>query len=174
VIAAVDVHYTENQAVAACVTFRGWTAEEVHQEYVEHIKTVQSYEPGNFYKRELPCLVQVLERLPASPSAVIVDGYVWLGCQGTPGLGAHLHLALGAKIPVIGVAKNLYKEPVTAEVVFRGGSKRPLYVTAVGIDRKVAAKHIQEMHGSYRIPTLLKRVDRLCREGLDREGKLLS
>jgi deoxyribonuclease V len=38
-------------------------------------------------------------------------------------------------------------------------------VTAVGIDLAEAARRLGEMHGPYRIPTLLKRVDRLCREG---------
>ena len=33
------------------------------------------------------------------------------------------------------------------------------------MDRAEAARAIQRMHGLYRIPTLLKRVDRLCRDG---------
>jgi len=34
----------------------------------------------------------------------------------------------------------------------------------VGVDSQAAAACIQRMHGPSRLPTLLKRVDRLCRE----------
>ncbi len=47
----------------------------------------------------------------------------------------------------------------------RDSSKRPLIVTAIGIDESVAAKHIASMHGPYRIPTLLKWADHLSRHG---------
>jgi deoxyribonuclease V len=33
------------------------------------------------------------------------------------------------------------------------------------VDVQDAAAHIQRMHGPSRLPTLLKRADRLCREG---------
>ena len=36
-------------------------------------------------------------------------------------------------------------------------------MTAVGIDPLAAAEQIRQMHGANRIPTLLKRVDRLTR-----------
>jgi len=47
--------------------------------------------------------------------------------------------------------------------VLRGDSRRPLYVTAAGLDPAAAALHVRSMHGPFRIPTLLKRVDQLCR-----------
>jgi deoxyribonuclease V len=47
--------------------------------------------------------------------------------------------------------------------VLRGGSARPLYVTAAGLSADEAARRVRDMHGPYRIPTLLKRVDQLCR-----------
>jgi deoxyribonuclease V len=47
--------------------------------------------------------------------------------------------------------------------VQRGHSRRPLYVSAAGIDAETAARYIQDMHGTYRLPTLLRRVDQLCR-----------
>ncbi|MGG5600497.1 hypothetical protein [Myroides sp. DF42-4-2] len=75
-------------------------------------------------------------------------------------LGSYLFQALGEKTPVIGIAKsyfftasNLVKEG------YRGTSKKPLYVTAVGIDLDEAHQAIQQMYGEYRIPYLLKLVD---------------
>lgn len=47
--------------------------------------------------------------------------------------------------------------------VFRGAARRPLYVTAVGIDQEAAARNILMMHGPHRIPALLKMTDRLSR-----------
>jgi len=162
-IAALDVCYRGASAIAACVLFEEWTSEIPAQELQEHIEEVQPYEPGSFYLRELPCLLKVLSRLNDRLEAVIIDGYVWLGPENSPGLGARLYDALGHKTPVIGAAKSPFKGATNAERVFRGKSTRPLYVTSGGMEPTEAAKRIAGMHGAHRIPTLLKRVDRLCR-----------
>ena len=162
-IACVDVDYRDREAIAACVLFRAWDDEHSAGEFVEHITKVEPYEPGQFYRRELPCLLAVLARVEAPPEAVVVDGYVWLDDGNTPGLGARLYEALGTAVPVIGVAKTRYLAASTAVAVKRGASQKPLYVTAAGMDAETAAQNIQGMHGAYRIPTLLRRVDRLCR-----------
>ena len=163
-IACVDVDYREAGAVAACVLFRAWPDAEPVSEVVVRIAAVEPYEPGRFYRRELPCLLAVLEALAERPEVVVIDGYVWLGDEGEPGLGAHLHEALGRRVAVIGVAKTRFHGARTAREVHRGGSRSALYVTAAGIDPSEAADRVREMHGPFRIPTLLKRVDRLCRE----------
>ncbi len=38
-----------------------------------------------------------------------------------------------------------------------------LYITSIGIAQVKAKEHIQQMHGKYRFPTLLKLVDSSCR-----------
>lgn len=160
-IVCVDVDYRVAEVVAAAVGFERWTDERALAEAVMTSDAPPApYEPGRFYRRELPHLVGVLALL-APFDAVIVDGYVWLGA-GNPGLGAHLHTALGGATPVIGVAKSAYAGAEAAEVV-RGTSARPLYITAAGIDAREAAEHVRAMHGEHRIPTLLRRVDQLCR-----------
>jgi deoxyribonuclease V len=100
----------------------------------------------------------------APASTVIIDGYVWLGA-GRPGLGAHLYQALGQRTAVVGVAKRRFHGAGDAVPILRGTSQVPLFVTAVGIDLAGAAEGVRRMHGAHRIPTLLKRVDRLSREG---------
>jgi len=162
-IACLDVHYRGATAAAACVLFENWTDAEPAQVIVERMEPPAQYEPGKFYKRELPCLLKVLERAKEPLAAVIVDGYVWLGGPEKPGLGAYLHKALGGAVPVIGVAKSRFRGAGSAETIFRGGSRRPLYVSAVGIDPLAAAERIRSMHGPFRIPTLLNRADRLSR-----------
>ncbi len=166
-IAAVDVDYRERDAVAACVLFRAWNDEIAAGEHIERIHEVQPYQPGQFYKRELPCLLAVLNAVRDPIEAVVVDGYVWLSRDGKPGLGAHLYEALGQTIPVIGVAKTQFLS-APAATVKRGHSDKPLFVTAAGIELDVAAQQIQGMHGEHRLPTLLRRVDRLCREATPR------
>jgi len=162
-IACVDVDYRNDHSIAACVLFEGWEDAEAALTRLARIDKVEAYVPGQFYKRELPCLLEVLGSLTQPLDVVIVDGYVWLG-EGRQGLGAYLYEALDRKVGVIGVAKTHFNG-APAEEVLRGVASRPLYVTAEGLDVVDAAAHVRSMHGEFRLPTLLKLVDRLCREG---------
>ena len=161
-LVALDVQYDDATAAAtsAAVVFNAWDDAEPQSQHVVRTTGIAPYEPGAFFKRELPCLLAVLESLPAAPSIVVIDGYVTLGDK--PGLGAHLWEALERRSPIIGVAKTKFHSAAAKELL-RGGSLSPLYVTAVGIDLDDAAAHIQAMAGPHRIPTLLKRVDHLAR-----------
>jgi deoxyribonuclease V len=168
--ACIDVGYRDGGAVAACVLFERWEDAEPAGEATAGIARVEPYEPGAFYKRELPCLLAVLERLRAplraivrAPlRAIVIDGYVWLA-RDRPGLGAHLHEALGGRTPVVGVAKTAFRGNTEAIPVRRGQSARLLYVTAAGMPASEAAERVRTMHGRSRIPTLLAYVDRLSR-----------
>jgi deoxyribonuclease V len=162
-IAYVDVHYQDVGATAACVVSRSWADERPVEEAVVAIAEVAPYEPGRFYRRELPCLTSVLGAIGSEPRVVVIDGYVWLGAEGDPGLGAHLYEALGGRSAVVGVAKTRYAGARAVAEVLRGGSRSPLYISSVGMDLTEVARRVREMHGPFRIPTLLRRVDQLCR-----------
>ena len=161
-IAALDVRYDDDALTGhgAAVVFERWEDAVPFAEYTAAFNGVQPYVPGQFFKRELPCLLAVLEKVRKPVDQIVVDGFVSLGDR--PGLGMHVWEALDRRVAVIGVAKNHFRYATPVEVV-RGSSKRPLYVTAVGIDPSAAAEAIRKMHGTNRIPTLLKRVDRLSR-----------
>jgi deoxyribonuclease V len=161
-LACVDVDYRDDLAIAACLTFSAWQDSRPVRELTEVVREVEPYRPGEFFRRELPCLMQVLGRLEELPSIILIDGYVWLG-HNRPGLGAHLHQALGGKISVVGVAKTRFAGATPVEEVLRGQSSLPLFVSAVGCDLDEAAEEVRTMHGAHRLPTLLKRVDQLCR-----------
>lgn len=165
-IVALDVDYREGFAVAAAVAVRalGDDVGDHGLEQIARVAPVAAYEPGAFYRRELPCLLAVLARLPFVPSLVLVDGYAWLGAQ-RPGLGQHLYEALGAepRPPVIGVAKTSFHDNDRAVPVLRGESQKPLFVTASGLSSDEAAAAVRALHGAFRVPTLLRRVDTLCR-----------
>lgn len=161
-IACLDVDYREATASAAGLAFHDWSDAAPVTEKVIPVVGVHPYQPGQFYRRELPCLLGVLHELPPV-AVVIVDGYVWLDTGSVAGLGAHLYQALEGKVAVIGVAKTRFAGGRAAVEVVRGRSTRPLFITAVGMNAQIAAGHIRSMHGPDRIPTLLKRVDSLCR-----------
>lgn len=161
-IACVDVDYGDDQVVTACLGFEAWTdAVACYETVTVSASPAAAYQPGQFYQRELPYLVAALRPLAGRLRLAIVDGYVWLGPE-RRGLGAHLAAALDPPVPVIGVAKSAFAGALAVAVV-RGAGKRPLHVTATGIDVRIAAAHVQSMHGPHRHPTLLKRVDQLAR-----------
>lgn len=124
---------------------------------------VSEYEPGQFYKRELPCILELLNTLEHFPDIIVIDGYVTLGSDEKPGLGKRLYDAIEGKAIVIGVAKTRFQDTPESAEVYRGDSKRPLYVTAIGIELSQAKGFIQDMFGEHRIPLLLKQVDRLTK-----------
>ena len=162
-IAALDVSYDEASSLgtAAAVVFENWNDPAPASEYVATITKIEAYTPGEFFKRELPCLLTVIDRIKESLEILVVDGYVNLNAK--PGLGWHLFEKLNRNAAVIGVAKSRFRDAPAIQIL-RGQSKSPLYITAVGIDAQDAADHIRQMHGQHRIPTLLKRVDRLTRK----------
>lgn len=158
---AVDVQYHDDHAIAAAVAFADWKDAVASYATTAEIPSPAAYEPGAFWKRELPAVLAVLNDLPFDPELVIVDAYVDLGPD-RPGMGRRLHDAIG--VPVIGVAKTHFQGAEAVEVS-RGGSSRPLYVTAAGTDAEAAAALIRGMHGNARLPTLLAAVDQLARRG---------
>lgn len=162
-VAFVDVQYEDGGGVAACVVAEDWSDATPIEEQVVAVPSVKPYRPGAFYDRELPCISIALSLVRAPIRAVVVDGYVDLDERGTPGLGAHLHTQLGGAVVVIGVAKTSFRGATFAQQVMRGTSRRPLFITARGIELTEAARLVQRMHGPHRIPTLLTRVDHLAR-----------
>ena len=135
-------------------------------EYSELITGVADYQPGEFYRRELDPLMRVVAKIAESIDVCIVDAYCHLDEDRAAGLGEYFAKALqehfGGLVPVIGVAKNRFRETTHAIELLRGESERPLFVTAVGIDYQQAAERIETMHGRFRFPTLLKQVDQTC------------
>ena len=138
-IACADVHYTNAHAIAACVLFHDWSDAHPDLAITERTNNPAPYEPGRFYRRELPPLLSVISKLTVRPEVIIIDGYVWLGDRDHPGLGVHLHNALGRSAAVIGVAKNAFRPGPAVQSVRRGTSARPLYVSAAGMDLSEAA-----------------------------------
>lgn len=164
-ILAVDVHYTENSACVAGVSYADWAATEVLGEFVCDVHEIADYQPGEFYKRELPCILQLLRQHHLQPEVIVIDGYVYLDGAAKPGLGKHLYDALDGKSTIIGVAKNPFHGITQQSQLLRGKSSKPLYITSTGAVEH-AKSGVAQMQGPDRLPLLLKRVDRLCRDAI--------
>jgi len=171
-ILAVDVQYSKNDAIAGGVVFEHWQDEGAQKECTSVIEGVARYEPGKFFKRELPCILKLIAEHGLQPDCIVVDGYVFLDGFSEAGLGKYLYDTLDGRASVIGVAKKRYRNIDSKYEVFRGRSRKPLYVTAVGIDVEQAKENVLAMHGKNRLPTILKRVDQICRGNGPPRGEL--
>ena len=164
-IACFDVHYENGGANAAAIVFDHWASDQPGERLVVRSENVAEYQAGSFYQRELAPLCSVINQIASPIHTFVIDAYCHLSETGAPGLGAYLHETLPKDSIVIGVAKNRFRETNHAIEISRGGSDRPLFVSSIGVDYRAAADQIQSMAGPHRIPTLLKAVDRLCRDG---------
>ncbi|UKB85933.1 endonuclease V [Chryseobacterium sp. MEBOG06] len=165
-IYAFDTYYYEDYANTVCLAFENWDSEDEVEVFIEETDINSEYESGAFYKRELPCILSLLKKILLRPGDIIlVDGYVTLDNEGKIGLGGHLYEALEEKYPIVGIAKNGFTSPDSQRRnVLRGESKTPLFLTAKGVDVDEIKSKIELMHGTFRIPTLLKKLDQLSRK----------
>ncbi|RKN85951.1 endonuclease V [Paenibacillus ginsengarvi] len=167
-IIAVDVFYGENRAKSVGVLFERWEDSKPLDVIASYTDSPHEYEPGLFYKRELPCIQELMKLTDISQiDTIVVDGYVYLNKEKKPGLGHYVYTNYAGKIPVIGVAKTAFRDNEAEAVVrtiYRGISTKPLYITAVGMELEVAAAQIRNMYGEYRFPYLLKLLDQQTKE----------
>jgi deoxyribonuclease V len=165
-ILAIDSYYFENKAKTVCLIFEQWNSLEIKNSFTEIISNIENYVPGEFYKRELPCIISLISKLDlAKIDLIIIDGFVYLDDNGKFGLGAYLYEKLSGKIPIIGVAKtDFISLNKNKQLLFRGKSKKPLFITSIGINIDEATEKIKIMNGEYRIPTLLKELDKQTKE----------
>jgi len=165
-IIAVDVYYEENKAKSVGVIFQSWGDSDPLEVITSYTENPQEYEAGFFYKRELPCIQELLKCTDINQiHTIVVDGYVYLNNEKRPGLGHYVHTHFSGTIPVIGVAKNAFHDNETfVKKIYRGNSSKPLYISSVGVELEVAAEHIQRMYGEYRFPHLLKLLDKHTKE----------
>ncbi|MEN4762462.1 MULTISPECIES: endonuclease V [unclassified Chryseobacterium] len=164
-IYAFDTYYYDDYANTICIAFKDWDSEHENEIFSEKTPITSDYESGAFYKRELPCILSLLNKIKLeNEDIIIVDGYVTLDNDGKIGLGGYLYEALDKKYPIVGIAKNGFASPdFMRREVFRGESKTPLFLTAKGINVDEVKPKIENMHGNFRIPTLLKKLDQLTR-----------
>ena len=166
-IIAIDVKYNEETKTAKAVGILfNWLDDKSQRIISKIISNVDDYIPGQFYKRELPCIKAVIEEINLKEiEIIIVDGHIFIDNNENYGLGGYVFKEFNEQIPVIGVAKTFFKgNEKTVKSICRGQSNKPLFVSSIGIKLEVAIENVTNMHGKFRIPTLLKEVDRLSKE----------
>lgn len=160
-ILAFDTHYFNNSAKTVGLSFQNWEDQKPISIETEILKNIAPYEAGFFYKRELPCILSLLSSFPLeNVNCIVVDGYCILDDSGKHGLGGYLYEALERQVPIIGVAKTRFRtNTINVMELLRGKSKKPLFISSIGIELQEAYQNIQMMHGAYRMPTLLRVLD---------------
>ncbi|NUP37887.1 MAG: endonuclease V [Streptomyces sp.] len=184
-IAGVDVSYaTEGDAlVAAAVVLDAASLEPVEVAVVEGRVTFP-YVPGLLAFRELPPVMEALERLRHTPQLLVCDGY---GIAHPRRAGLAVHLGVLTGLPCFGVAKTPFVfghgdvgqergdgAPLTSEdgeVVGRAlrtqRGVKPVFVSvghAIGLDH--ACAHTLRLAPRYRLPETTRWADRVSRERL--------
>lgn len=154
---ALDTYYTDDEAVTCGLEFKEWTDKVPFHVY--RIRTKHNfgpYIPGKFYKRELPCLQSLLGAIDLTPiDTIVLDSYLDIGGDG---LGVRMK-ALYPDFEYVGVAKSKFQGAKACEVL-RGESRNPLYVQSFGMTNEMAGDLVKNMYGKYRIPFLLKILDK--------------
>jgi len=162
-----DVHLQGDSARVAAVAFDDWAAPEGTKNYTLQIAHVEKPVKGELDLRALPWLVQLINDNGLQPEVIVFDGLVHLDAQETPGLGRRLHDTLGGRTAVIGVAKSGFKDAPAQFEVHREEETAPLVITCVGIDLGAAKARVRAMHGSKRVPTLMKLAARIAKGNAD-------
>jgi deoxyribonuclease V len=162
---AITVHVDGPQARAAAVAFDAWDAPEATRSFVTHIAQMEKPARGEPDLRELHAVMQLLREHALAPELILLDGFVHLDADETPGPGQQLFHALGGRTPVIGVAKASRPGLSAQFEVMREEEARPLTVTSIGVDIGAAKVRVRSMHGRKRVPTLMKLAARLAKHG---------
>lgn len=165
-VLALDVHYKEDRSAKAVGVLFDWEDNAPKEIIIDYVEEIEEYIPGEFYKRELPCLLKIIKKIDIKGiDAIIIDGYVYLDNNFQKGLGGILWEKLDQKFPVIGVAKtSFFSNKETVKEIFRGKSQKPLYVSSVGCDINEASEKLKNMSGEFRIPDILKQMDIITKE----------
>ena len=180
---AIDTYYYLDKAKTVGVIFENWEDPEPLEIVSSWSESFGQYIPGEFYKRELPCIMDLIQKKVPNIKdyeCIILDGLARLPGSASEGLGLHLESELEKVYPdfrdapgnidiggpaIMGVAKTKFKgidEDDGTCKVYRGTAKNPLYTntTWIKMSSAMAADYLKRMHGPYRIPTLLKILDR--------------
>ncbi len=67
---AVDVDYRESVALTAGVMFSDWEDSTPLSTLTLPVNEIAEYKPGYFHKRELPCIIKLLDRLDNLPEYI--------------------------------------------------------------------------------------------------------
>lgn len=178
-VAGVDVGYDKTDAVSqAAVTVLSYPSLELQQQAVVRSPTAFPYVPGFLSFREVPVVLDALEKIDPMPDLILCDGQ---GLAHPRRFGLACHLGVVTSIATIGVAKTRFIGE-HSEVGFDRGSWQPLLHEGeivgaalrtqagvkpiyVSIGHKVsltdAIEYVLRCAPKYRLPETTRSADRL-------------
>jgi deoxyribonuclease V len=123
-VAGVDVGFEDKgKTTRAAIAVLDFPALTLHEQTIVRIPTTFPYVPGYLSFRELPGVMQALQKLRATPDLVLCDGQ---GIAHPRRFGLACHLGVLTGLPTIGVAKSRligqYQEPAASK-----GAWEPLW-----------------------------------------------
>ncbi|SEU06109.1 deoxyribonuclease V [Nonomuraea wenchangensis] len=179
-VAGLDVHYYGDGELTAAVVVMDAGTLAVAEQVVVRGKAAFPYVPGLFAFRELPALVEALERLTVTPDLLVCDGY---GLAHPRGFGLACHLGVLTGLPALGVGKTPFVgtheppgpergdwTPITYDGAVVGRALRtrpgvkPVYVSQghrVSLD--TVTDQVLRLTPRYRLPEPIRRADHLAR-----------
>ena len=183
-IAGLDVAYDKHSdRLAAAVVVLDAATLAVREELVVIGRVAFGYVPGLFAFRELPALIEALERLRCEPDVLVCDGH---GIAHPRRFGLACHLGVLTDLPAIGVAKTLltgtYEEPgqergawrplcdegeIIGRILRTRTGVKPVFVSVghkVNLDD--ACRYVLDLCPKYRLPETTRRADQLSRRCL--------
>jgi deoxyribonuclease V len=181
-VAGLDVHYHGDDEVAAAVVVVEAATLSVVEQAVAYGKARFPYVPGLFAFRELPALVDALERLTVTPDLLVCDGY---GLAHPRGFGLACHLGVLTGLPALGVGKTQFvgthevparERGAWTPIHFAGSTVgralrtrtgiKPVYVSQghrIALD--TACDEVLRLSPHHRLPEPIRRADHLARHG---------
>ncbi|MEB3311627.1 MAG: deoxyribonuclease V [Snowella sp.] len=184
-IAGVDVAFAENNTITkAAVVVLSYPDLTVLESAIAHTPTTFPYVPGFLSFREIPALIQALDKISLTPDLIFCDGQ---GIAHPRRLGIASHLGVLMDIPTIGVAKSILvgkhepvpldkgqwvplvhqKEVIGAALRSRVNVK-PLYISlGHKISLETAIAYVQNCLTKYRLPEPTRLADKLSKTKID-------
>ncbi|MFG1776058.1 deoxyribonuclease V [Micromonospora sp. NPDC049051] len=187
-VAGLDVAYAESgDRLAAAVTVLDARTLAVVDSAVSVGRPAFGYVPGLFAFRELPALLDALDRLTVRPELLVCDGH---GLAHPRRFGLACHLGVVTGLPAIGVGKTpllgTWTPPadrrgawaplrdgdeVVGRVLRTRDGVKPVFVSVghrLSLDEATA--HVLALTPRYRLPETTRTADRLCRDALTAAG----
>lgn len=165
-IIIIDGDYNDEKHTAhmAGILLNEYTDDSIAGFITADVESIEEYEKGSFYKRELKGVEALLNKINLDEiDLIIIDGFAKFNDGEHKSLGEHIYDKYYK--PVIGVAKkwcDFCKVEDTA--ITRGDSNSPLFITVIGGNHNMAKIVVKEMYGYTRIPYAIKLADSIARK----------
>ncbi len=179
-VAGVDVGFLDNYSISqAAVAVLSFPDLQLQEQAITQRKTTFPYLPGFLSFREVPVILDALEKLTITPDLIICDGQ---GIAHPKRFGLACHLGVLIDVPTIGAAKSrfigIHQElppekgswqplidngEVIGAVVRSRTNVKPLYVSpGHRISLETSINYVLQCTSKYRLPETTRYADHLA------------